>query len=611
MYTFLLRQVQYRLLVLISTVVFAISTTFGSLAVAQSLPNQMDIRVLIDVSGSMKKTDPKTLRIPALQVLTQLLPHGSKAGVWQFANHPEAIVPLGLVDPQWQKQATAAAQSISSKGQFTDIGAALKAAAFSQQDQASGRQLHLILLTDGMVDVSKDAAENQRARRTLLEPILQQYIDMGAQVHTIGLSHQADERTLKAMAHLTDGLFEVAEDADQLLDIFLRALDNTVITQQVPVQIDEQTFEVHANLESMTIVVEKNGDHHIKLRDGNQRLFGKHQTLASQQWQSSSTHDVISVQQPVAGTWALVSPTAKLKRVNVVGQLQILLQQSHQNIKVGQRAYLDVQLANEKGVLLSENQLQGFELGVEVMLDGQQISSQAQVFLAHKKTRVHLPVIDQAGMYDVNISVVKGQLVREISRNLRVHPLVAVALSVELNPSNTAPAQDIAVTEQQPTAISQESMMISKEQASPALQALMQAQGSVATPTASVATVAITNEPQPSAEVVFEPKVEASPEAQVSPEVETITEVEAQPLTATERIAKLVDKVKGQSSSVEAPTPSPSATVETPQEELVVTAKTAVDSDDLSYSRWLVVIGAGLLLLVLLLFLRRSGRSAT
>ena len=200
---------------------------------------------------------------------------------------------------------------------------------------------------------------------------------------------------------------------------------------------------------------------------------------------------------------------------------------------------------------------------------------------------------------------------REISRNLRVHPLVAVALSVELNPSNTAPAQDIAVTEQQPTAISQESMMISKEQASPALQALMQAQGSVATPTASVATVAITNEPQPSAEVVFEPKVEASPEAQVSPEVETITEVEAQPLTATERIAKLVDKVKGQSSSVEAPTPSPSATVETPQEELVVTAKTAVDSDDLSYSRWLVVIGAGLLLLVLLLFLRRSGRSAT
>jgi len=152
-------------------------------------------------------------------------------------------------------------------------------------------------------------------------------------------------------------------------------------------------------------------------------------------------------------------------------------------------------------------------------------------------------------------------------------------------------------------------MVISKEQASPALQALMQSQGSVATPTASVATVAITNEPQPSAEVVFEPKVEASPEAQVSPEVETITEVETQPLTATERIAKLVNKVKGQSSSAEAVTPS--ATVAAPQEAPVVTAKAVLAPEDLSYSRWLVVGGAGLLLLVLLLFLRRSGSSST
>jgi len=377
----------------------------------------------------------------------------------------------------------------------------------------------------------------------------------------------------------------------------LRALDNTVITQQVPVQIDEQTFDVHANLESMTIVVEKNGDHHIKLRDGDQRLFGKHQALTSQQWQSSSTHDVISIQQPVAGTWALVSPTAKLKRVNVVGQLQILLQQSHQNIKVGQRAYLDVQLANEKGVLLNANQLQGFELGVQVMLDGAQISSQTQVFLAHKKTRVHLPVINQEGMYDLNISVVKGQLVREISRNLRVHPLVAVALSETLNPANTAPAQDIAVTVEQPKAITQQSMVISKEQASPALQALMQTQTSVATPTVSVATTATTHEPQPSTAVAAEP------------EVQTAAEVAVQPLTATQQIEKLVNKVKSQLSSANAT--APSTTVGAPQAEPQVIVKAALDPENLSYSRWLVVVGAGLLLLVLLLFLRRSSTSTT
>jgi Mg-chelatase subunit ChlD len=197
-----------------SVLVFVFVMLLGPLAVAQTLANKMDIRVLIDVSGSMKKTDPKTLRIPALQVLTQLLPQGTRAGVWQFADTPKVIVPLGLVNVQWQQQATAAAQHISSKGQYTNIGAALKAAAFNAQDKASGRQLHVILLTDGMVDISKDEAENQRARRNLLEPILQQYIDLGARVHTIGLSHQADKETLSTMAYLTDGSFKVAENAD-------------------------------------------------------------------------------------------------------------------------------------------------------------------------------------------------------------------------------------------------------------------------------------------------------------------------------------------------------------------------------------------------------------
>ena len=158
-------------------------------------------------------------------------------------------------------------------------------------------------------------------------------------------------------------------NADQLLEIFLRALDNTVITQQVPVQVTEQSFVVQQGVDSMTVVIEKNGDDNVKLKDGKQRVFGRQQTRINQQWQSSLTHDVIRVQQPTPGTWALISDTATLKRVNVVGKLQILLQQSHQNIKVGQRSYIDVQLANERGELLSAEQLQGFELKVN-MSDG-------------------------------------------------------------------------------------------------------------------------------------------------------------------------------------------------------------------------------------------------
>ena len=135
----------------VSASLLVIAMSFSQPAMSQPLSNQMDIRVLIDVSGSMKNTDPSNLRIPALQVLTQLLPEGSKAGVWKFASTPTVIVPHGVVNAQWQQQATRAAKNVASKGQFTDIGAALKAASFNSQDQLQGRQLHVILLADGML----------------------------------------------------------------------------------------------------------------------------------------------------------------------------------------------------------------------------------------------------------------------------------------------------------------------------------------------------------------------------------------------------------------------------------------------------------------------------
>jgi hypothetical protein len=46
--------------------------------------SKADIRVLIDVYGSMKQNDPNNLRQPALRLLTGLLPTGSKAGIWTF-----------------------------------------------------------------------------------------------------------------------------------------------------------------------------------------------------------------------------------------------------------------------------------------------------------------------------------------------------------------------------------------------------------------------------------------------------------------------------------------------------------------------------------------------
>ena len=80
-------------------------------AAVQHLDSQIDIRILVDVSGSMKKTDPLNLRVPALQVLTQLLPEQAHAGVWEFADDANLVVPHGAMmlsgeSRLWQRRRT-------------------------------------------------------------------------------------------------------------------------------------------------------------------------------------------------------------------------------------------------------------------------------------------------------------------------------------------------------------------------------------------------------------------------------------------------------------------------------------------------------------------------
>ena len=98
---------------------------------AKFLPS--DVRVLIDVSGSMKKTDPQNLRKPAVDLIVRLLPDKSRAGIWTFGNDVNMLMPHKPVDENWRKQAAPKANQINSVAMFTNIGKALDEVSFDKQ----------------------------------------------------------------------------------------------------------------------------------------------------------------------------------------------------------------------------------------------------------------------------------------------------------------------------------------------------------------------------------------------------------------------------------------------------------------------------------------------
>ena len=73
------------------------------------------------------------------------------------------------VDGEWKKRALKALDRIHSRGQFTNIESALAAASADWQiAPVDGGERHIILLTDGMVDVAKQAELSTESRGRIL-----------------------------------------------------------------------------------------------------------------------------------------------------------------------------------------------------------------------------------------------------------------------------------------------------------------------------------------------------------------------------------------------------------------------------------------------------------
>jgi len=195
-----------------------------------------DVRVLIDVSGSMKKNDPRNLRTPAVKMLVGLLPDNTKSGIWTFGQYVNMQVKLGSVNNAWKEQAMLEAEKIHSLGLFTNIEEAIKRSTSDWRQPDPDYERHLILLTDGMVDIDKDTRLNEQSRRRVLDELLPRLESADVTIHSIALSENADAELLNTLSGATKGAFEQVNSAEQLQRIFLKLFEKSVKPDTLPIE---------------------------------------------------------------------------------------------------------------------------------------------------------------------------------------------------------------------------------------------------------------------------------------------------------------------------------------------------------------------------------------
>lgn len=324
-----------------------------SYAQAPEANTPSDVRLVIDISGSMKKNDPQNLRRPALDMLVQLLPEGSKAGIWTFGQYVNMLVPHKPVTAAWGRQATASSSDIRSIAQFTNIGAALEKAAYDHKKHVSGNanyQTHVILLTDGMVDIDRDNARNLEERQRILEDVLPMYQQAGIALHTIALSDNADKKLLNQLALGTDGKAAVANNAEELMSVFLQVFNQAVPLETVA--FDGETFAVDSSIEEFTALIFREDNAKpttVVAPDG--VSYDKNTQDKNVRWYHTKQYDLITVKQPIEGEWGVSADVAPQSRVTVVSDLSVAVRSMPTNIAVNEIIQTSLALREENAIV--------------------------------------------------------------------------------------------------------------------------------------------------------------------------------------------------------------------------------------------------------------------
>jgi len=308
--------------------------------------SKVDLRVLIDVSGSMKRTDPENLRSSALRLLVGLLPETATAGVWTFGKFVNMSVPLGGVNSAWRDKARIEANNIHSFGLFTNIEEALQLSTFDWNKPDPNVQRSIILLSDGMVDVSKNEVVNKQSRDRIINTILPRLGHSNVTIHTVALSSEADHELLELIAVSTDGWYEKVEDANKLQRAFLRLFEKSSPTDTLP--IEDNIFEVDKSIEDMTLLVfrdKKSKATRILMPGG--KSLSKDEHPKHIKWHHENGFDLITINAPEAGAWRIDSKIDPDNRVMVVTNLKLSANKLPNHLLKGEELFLSAKLLQD------------------------------------------------------------------------------------------------------------------------------------------------------------------------------------------------------------------------------------------------------------------------
>lgn len=265
----------------------------------------IDAVVVLDSSGSMKHTDPRSLRIPAAKLFLSLLGPKDRAAVISFSDRAYPLIALTPAQGAQQASLLAAVDRVSSRGAHTNLHDAIAGAhTLLTQTPSPAKRRYIILMSDGKMDVG-DAARDEQLKRRIQDELMPALTRDGIQVYSLAFTAASDVALLERVALDSRGRFHLAETDRQLHEVFTSMFESAKTPDMLTVEGGE--FVTDGSVQEVNIVAPKESAKvriYLKSPDGARHAVDKH--LPDMRWFASERFDMITVPKPVAGTWKIL-----------------------------------------------------------------------------------------------------------------------------------------------------------------------------------------------------------------------------------------------------------------------------------------------------------------
>lgn len=278
---------------------------FGVLALALGPrggeAREIQLLMALDISGSMKTTDPLRLLPKSAHIMVELLDEKDSLGILTFEDATLTRLARGPLTPAQRRKGFQELTGLQPQGLWTDIhqvtAEALKA--FGPPGEAKRA---LLLISDGQMDIDPLKGNSKAFVERVHQEIIPAYKKACIPIYTVAFTPESDHVLLKTLAEQTGGRFLLIPAAGDLHQAFTKFYEDLKGPQVAPLVGNHFLIDPQVQEAILVVTRSRQGKPVILETPKGQKLGPASKGI---RWFSAPTFDMVTLPKPEPGNWTV------------------------------------------------------------------------------------------------------------------------------------------------------------------------------------------------------------------------------------------------------------------------------------------------------------------